>query len=517
MKRLKKTLAFALALILALAMSTTVFATEGDGGDKTYSITITGAPSGHTYEAYQIFTGTVSGTKKDGYTLSNVKWGSGVTAVDSVSISELTAADEAAKLTNEAAVKDYSQKVELAEATAASVPTTDANGTVYTISGLTAGYYLVKDQEDVTLEKGDAYTRYIVEVVGEDVTAQAKASTTTSEKKVKDVNDSNNDTDGWEDSADYDIGDNVPFRLTATITQNYDDYASYYLAFHDTFFKGLSFNDDVTVYVQNGEADPVQITGNFTVDKTDTSFDVVFENLKSIDAVQAESTIIVYYTARLNEEANLGEAGNTNTMYVEYSNNPNVTGEGNPSTGTTPEDTVIVFTYKVEINKVDKNGDPLEGAEFILYKKDASLTENTSDYTVGSDFYKKIDYVEINEDKPTTFTFYGIDDGDYILHEAETPTGYNSISDIVFSVAATHSLLSEAPELTALSGNKTSGEIDSFSLLENKSGLTTDVTNYKGSTLPSTGGTGRVLLYVVGAILVAGVGVILVSKKRAQQ
>jgi LPXTG-motif cell wall-anchored protein len=116
----------------------------------------------------------------------------------------------------------------------------------------------------------------------------------------------------------------------------------------------------------------------------------------------------------------------------------------------------------------------------------------------------------------TTFTFKGIDDGDYILSETKTPDGYNSISDIAFSVSATHDKTEDNPQLTDLSGDKQTGSAV-FSSSKEDGAVKTTVENKSGSSLPSTGGTGRVLLYVVGAILVAGVGVILVSKKRAQQ
>ena len=94
------------------------------------------------------------------------------------------------------------------------------------------GYYLIKDK-DGTVSGLDAYTLYLVQVVGEDVTITPKSEVPSFEKKIKDTNDTTGDTSGWQDSADYDIGDQIPFQLKGTVASNYDDYKTYYFAFHD--------------------------------------------------------------------------------------------------------------------------------------------------------------------------------------------------------------------------------------------------------------------------------------------
>jgi fimbrial isopeptide formation D2 family protein/LPXTG-motif cell wall-anchored protein len=505
MKRLKKTLALALALILALAMSTAVFAEDGDGG-ATNSITITGAPSGHTYQVYQIFKGTVSGNADDGYTLSNVQWGDSVKAVTDVSeLTSATAATAAKSLEgkNESQIDAFIETLKLeGDPYVTLTEKEDINGTItYEATDLAAGYYLVKDDLSVTLSNGDAYTNYIVQVVGK-AEVEAKSGQTTSQKKIKDINDTTDTTaSDWKDSADYDIDDDVPFQLTATITDHIADYTTYYLAFHDTQDAGLTLEEDtIKVYLQNENNTTTKIEGGYeittgTTHDGKTTFDVVFYDIKSVDGVKAGSKIIVEYSSKLNDNAVIGKDGNWNTMYVEYSNNPNTNYSG--STGTTTPDTVVVFTYKVEINKVNSAKNPLSGAAFALYKKLADDTQvKVMEYTV--------------DDNLTTFTFTGIDDGTYVLSETYTPEGYNSIEDIEFTVTATHT---DDPNKLELSTFTVSGLEASAS----DGIITAEVVNNKGSELPSTGGTGRVLLYVVGAILVAGVGVILVSKKRAQQ
>jgi fimbrial isopeptide formation D2 family protein/LPXTG-motif cell wall-anchored protein len=542
MKRLKKTLALALALILALAMSTAVFA-EGTSteGSKTYELKITSAPTGHSYEAYQIFTGDLvttetkndtTGEKTTTRTLSNVVWGDGVSAITKDGkTTQITAgksateeAETVAKLAS-SQLKAYINSLTLNTENA--IQLTDNKDGTYTATGLNAGYYVVKDQDNsVDTIEGDEYTAYIVQVVG-DVKAEAKTSQTTSEKKVKDINDSDGKGEtGWQDSADYDIGDAVPFQLTATITKNYAAYENYYLAFHDKEADGLTFDKgSVKVYVGDTQISDTlyevitPAEGKTELDDGDT-FEVVFSNLKNVTEVKAESVIRVEYKAVLNEDAVLGSTGNKNTMHIEYSNNPNVTGD--ETTGKTPDDTVIVFTYKVVINKIDQAKNTLAGAEFTLYKKDASITKETDGYEKIGESYYKIIKVENWSRSDTTFSFEGLDDGDYILSETTTPDGYNTVADMSFTVTATHDVEEDNPKLQTLTGDTTTGTIytdisDWLTPDKTAGSLTADIVNNQGSVLPSTGGTGRVLLYVVGAILVVGVGVILVSKKRAQQ
>lgn len=200
----------------------------------------------------------------------------------------------------------------------------------------------------------------------------------------------------------------------------------------------------------------------------------------------------------------MGEHGNVNNAKLQFSNNPNDSqgGENGP-TGETPWDNVIVFTYKVEINKVNENSQPLSGAEFTLSKKLVDGT--TKDITV------------VKNTAGTSFTFSGLDDGEYILTETKTPSRYNTISPITFIVTADHDITWEKQNrdavLTKMSGNKVNGEID---LTANKAegSLSADVVNKSGSTLPTTGGMGTTIFYVVGSILVLGAAILLITKKR---
>ena len=499
MRHLRKLASVLLALVMAAALVTTAFA----DGETTYSITINSDVEGHTYEAYQIFTGDLS----EGV-LSNIKWGSSVS--NSASLGDAAAVAE--KLDTNYTGEDKITVDAMLEMITLGNPVADSGETSnpYVISGLAAGYYLVKDQDASLAGDNDAYTEYIIKVVA-DVTAAPKSSVPTVEKKVKDINNSTNDamTD-WQDSADHDIGDSVPFQLKATLAKNVSAYTTYKVVFHDTLSKGLTYNNDAKVYIDGEETDGFTVTSTVNDDGT-TTLTVSCDDVKAPGAGNS-SVITVEYTATLNENAVLGSAGNPNEVYLEYSNNPYKSGEGDNETGETPEDVVIVFTYKTIINKVTKNPDydpdtsdseeyiPLTGAEFTLEK-----------YNKATDKWEAIAVVK--NDEGTTFTFSGLDDGNYRLTETKTPAGYNTIEDIYFTITAEHDVLSDNPALTSLSGNATTGEI-TFTSNTAEGSLSANVINNAGATLPETGGMGTTVFYVVGAALVVTAVVLLVTKKR---
>lgn len=491
MKHTKKLTSLLLALVMVFALATTAFAAEN---------TTISAPEGstRTYDVYQIFTGDLH----EGV-LSNIKWGKNGTgtvgkAVDQTILDALAAINSKSDTEKLAVIQTY---VNFGST---------AIGTVSDINPLTVttGYYLIKDNGPVN--DGEAYSLYVVQVVGP-TTISPKVGTTTSDKKVKDTNDSAaNSTTDWQDSADYDIGDAVPFKLSATIAQDYTSYThGYKLTFHDKEDTGLSFNkNSVKVYV-----DGTLITTGYEVVTEGLAdgctFEVRFANLKDIASVKAGSIISVEYTSTLDTAATVGSAGNKNTSHVTYTNNPNDEQAG--ENGKTRDDVVIVFTYQTIVNKVTKNPNydstvegskeyiPLKGAGFTLHKKNASGT------------YEAVES-ELKGENMTTFTWSGLDDGDYKLVETTTPAGYNTIADIEFTISAGH-VDGDIPYLNTLSGNVTSGTA-TFTAVVNDGSLSTDVVNNSGAQLPSTGGIGTTIFYVLGSVLVIGAAVLLVTKKR---
>ena len=505
MKHIKKLASLLLALVMVFALATTAFAEE-----TTYSITINNSTAGHTYEAYQIFTGDLSGT-----TLSNIKWGSSVSNAASLS----DAATVAEKLDTNYTGTDKMTVADLLEMITLGTPAADSGETSnpYVISGLAAGYYLVKDKDGSLTGDNDSYTEYIVKVVG-NVTATPKSSVPTVEKKVADTNDSTGVTSGWQDSADYDIGDSVPFQLKATLADNVSSYTTYKVVFHDTLSKGLTYNNDAKVHIDGTETNGFTVTATVNADGI-TTLTVSCDDVKALGAGNS-SVITVEYTAKLNENAVLGSAGNPNEVYLEYSNNPNKSEEGNNETGETPKDVVIVFTYKTIINKVDSENRPLTGAAFKLEKLIKGKDGAADTWTTVKEFAV--------DETTTSFTFSGLDDGQYKLTETKTPAGYNTIDPIYFVIEATHDETADAPTLKTLNayltdanGNKQTemkgGESVNINLgtVDLTAGsITTTVVNKSGSELPSTGGIGTTIFYVLGGVLVLAAVVLLVTKKR---
>lgn len=498
MKLFKKLASFilAFAMVMAIAMPSVVMAVDN------YTITITPTTSDHTYEAYQIFEGKLSNDK-----LSDIKCGNAITEEGKTALLNEYNAKDAADLAEK--LSKFASKSEQIKAFAKKVsqylqnPTSaKAEGNTATITVDKAGYYLIKDQDNSLGENDETYTEFILKVV-KNQTVAPKSNKPTSEKKVKDINDSEGTTmTDWQDSADWDIGDKVPFQLKGTVAADYDNYKVYKMTFHDHESKGLTFNkDSVKVYVDGKQ---VTDTSKYEVVteglKDGCTFEVKFADLKQISSVKAGSVITVEYESELNENAVIGSEGNPNTMHMEFSNNPN--NEQGGETGKTPDDKVIVFTYKTIINKVDPDGQPLKGAEFKLEKK------------VGEEWVEK---AVVKNDAGTTFTFKGLDDGVYRLTETVTPEGYNTMNPnpLEFTISATHEETAVEPKLLTLSGNPKSGDVTFDSSLENGT-LTTNIVNKSGSSLPETGGMGTTVLYAAGTLMILAAAAFLVMKKKAE-
>lgn len=503
-KAMTKLMAALLAVAMVCAMAIPAFA-DGSSSTSTAAVTkytITAPKNGHTYEIYQIFTGDYDALQPS--MLTNIKWGKNGTgtAGDAVEQTVLDALSAVASSASDKAKLDVIENYVKLDTTPVAIVT---NGSSVEVVG---GYYLIKDK-DGSLSGSEPYTTYLVSVVGHVIINPKSNDVPEFKKKLKDTNDSTGDVSDWQDSADYDIGDDIPFRLQGTVPEDYDSYKTYYYAFHDVEEKGLTFDpSSVEVHLgdENGAIIPntdykVLTKKDGTTSDTECTFEIVFDDLKKVSGVTADSTITVTYKSQLNDSAVLGAQGNVNKAKLEYSNNPRGNG-----TGTTPWDNVIVFTYKVVVNKVDQNRQPLEGAEFTLTKKLKDGTENVIP-------------MKIDTSNKALFTLSGLDDGVYTLTETVTPAHYNTISPITFTVNADHTITWEADPrntvLTSLSGNTASGEI-TFTHNETDGSLTTDVVNNIGTTLPGTGGIGTTIFYVIGGGLMVAAAILLITKKRME-
>ncbi len=568
MKKARKLTAVLLSLVMLLALVIPASAAD------TYSITIHNDKTGHIYEAYQIFAGTVSSDaatdgETEGPMLGDITWGSGVngeTLLAALKVANAgkygactTAANVAEALGTEtataadaAAFADIAAQhlTETVEGTA-----DEPEGGNYVINNLPAGYYLVKDSLQADDDQtGQVLSDYIVQVLG-NVTMDPKDSDIpTVLKKVYDeefAQDVLNHPEqpygtGYNDVADWDIGDRVPFKLIATVPQNIDSYEEYTFIFHDTLSAGLTLDpNSLHVYVtETADADinglNPQAATLYTVSEVaeNGTFTVTIPNIKALDNHDhAANFIIVAYDAILNANAEIGLDGNPNSVFLEFSNDPNGDGLGH-----TAEDTVIVFTYELDGTKVDGANltTTLPGAQFVLlnplHTQAAEVDDNgtvTSWVTVqtlgGNEDAVKLpttyeEWVErypdsiVTSDENGKFKISGIDDGTYHLLEIKAPNGYNLLEDpveLVITATTANGQTWDGAANTALTAltidvagaGAVNGVLDTGI-------VNVTVENNGGATLPETGGMGTTLFYIIGGLLVVGAGILLVVRIR---
>lgn len=563
MRKAKKLAAVLLSLTMAMLLTIPAFAAEN------YSITIQNDKTGHTYEAYQIFTGDVSsdaqqGGNVEGPILSNIVWGRGVngagllTALKEADAAKYGQCEDAADVAEALGAEDAAAADAAAFAEIAAEHLTDATGTAnapvegnYVIEGLPAGYYLVKDQDGSLEGDADAATEYIVQVLGNVAMEPKDSDIPTVEKKVSEEDYHQDDGYGttYNDVADWDIGDSVPFKLIGSIP-DMSAYDTYEYIFTDTLSNGLTLQEDtVRVYIAVNRDDEVRdytpltegedytLTVN-NVENGGGSFSIDFDDLKTAPYVDQgnRNFVIVTYDATLNANAEIGLDGNPNDVYLEFSNNPNGAGRGR-----TAEDTVIVFTYELDGTKVDgENAETkLEGAEFVLLNGGHTRVAHIEDGKLvrwinlpegyGDRNYNEIPYETWQALDGTTsvimtsaaegvFGVSGLDEGTYYLMEIKAPTGYNLLENALrLDIAATTTNgqnWAGNPEtaLTALTIDVDQGGAQNGDVGTGAVALT--VANNQGATLPETGGMGTTLFYVIGGLLVAGAGILLVVRLR---
>ena len=557
-----------------------------------YSITVNNAVEGdkgtHTYTAYQIFKAQEVVTGQDGKAtkeLKEITWGSAISASADGTTANFDAATKAAlvKLFNgievpnvegNAVTEDNCTKATVIanalskledDSTKLKAFSVIMEGVVDKTTGVEAGtdnkaevsdpgYYLVVDTNTTTGDKKDTYTSEFMLKVAGPTEINTKGDLPKSNKTVQDDEDHGFGDDSIDnkvkDTADYDIGDKVPFTLYGTVASNYDQYnVAYKYAFVDQFCAGLDNPTDIVVKATTKTGATVELKNATDASVTDKTtgyvigavtkienptdayvkeWKVSFADLNKVqdkdgNAVTGITEIRVTYNSVLNKNAQIGTtAGNPNKSHIEYSNNPNNDEEGKS------EDThVKVFTYEYDVDKTDANNKPLEGAGFTLYK----VSGNTETPVYVDADGKVLNAEEIAalganasaEVKPASgnqFKYIGLDAGDYKLVETTVPDGYNKAKDITFTVKATQEGTDNDTAGTdecVVEKVKVGDKADDTAVGGENGIFNSTVINNSGAELPSTGGIGTTIFYIVGAAAAVTAIVLLTTRRRANK
>lgn len=559
--------------------------------DATYTLTIDNPAAGHTYEAYQIFDGYHT---KDGTSdyLSDINWGSGITQNadrQAKMISELKEAglyDEntayvdkvndatkvamaLSKLENKAEkVDEFNEIVGAYLDDAAGSVKAETTASVQ-FTGLSAGYYLVKDADTDSVGANESYTKYLVKLVA-DAKMQIKSQSMSLDKYIL----SGNDKVKANNAA---MGDTVNYRLESQLSEM-DGYEAYTFIIHDELDAGLTFNKDVSVKVSPKKDDPASYTayanvtikyakqadGTYTsdlpkIEKGETLYICI--TLNGLTQDYKNQYVSVTYSATVNENANIGSTPNNNKAYLEYSNNPNRSQgqQEKTSTTTTPPQTVSTYVAGIEISKVSPKGNLLPGAQFMITAKDGTDKDAINELNVTGYSFKEAgeadkdnyyykegeSYVTaapkdtaaqkyvtqdgtnlkkgdkivgmtgdgVGQTAQGVLCFDGLKAGTYTITEVLAPTGYRKIDQAI--TLKVEWLYNKDTKEHYWEYSVESADGDAVLGKVTNGILPLKIVNRHGLTLPFTGGEGANLLAGLGlALMAAAVAAILYIKRR---
>ena len=479
MKHARKLASLLLALVMVFALATTAFAAE-----KTGSITIDNHVEGQTYKAYLMFELESYNPATGAYSYKiTPDWQEFVTkdagkdyfSIDDgyVTLKEGVTAEAAATIAKEAVAYANSKNLE----PAATLPKDGK----YTASGLTLGYYVV----DSSLGALCGLT-----TTNPDATISEKNKVPTNVKTAEE-----DSTGEYGSTNDAEIGRTVNFKSTITAQPGAKNYV-----FEDTMSAGLTYNNDAKVYTDEAMTEKLadkNYTVTLTPDNGETTFTITFKQ-SYLDTITAETKLYVKYSATLNENAVVGLPGNSNKSTLKYGDSTN--------TKSTPESETITYTWDLEVLKYGNNNkkNVLKDAQFVLLNKDkkkvavvvdGKLTGWENVPAVGEDgtiTWPENTVLTTNDEGKIKIS--GLDSNTYYLREIKAPAGYNTLKNDV-QVVITGAKKGDGSKLTYQT-------------------VLAEIENLSGTVLPSTGGMGTTIFYVLGSALVLGAVVLLVTKKR---
>ena len=464
-----------IALVLALAMVATLglaFAADD------LTITIADTHEGQIYKIYKLFDATVTAEHTSGGTGISYQLPDGKSLEGNTWFKLDEGGNVVAKEgTDETAIKSDAFKTwAVSFGTELTDKQVTGDGTDKTISGLANGYYYI------TTTTGTLVT---VTSIGPSIEVVDKNPGTEIDKEITGVADG--DVTADKEKALAQVGTVVNFEATIPIANGAVNYI-----FEDKMSHGLTLGDTVTVKLLDGEtlsgaiaeATYGTLTAANKTDDAELDIRIVFSNewLKA----NIGKTIVINYTGTVNSNAVIADAANPNKATIKW---------GNVDNPLTDEDEVEVWSAKITVKKVDGDGKPLEGAGFILKNASNKYYKNTDGIVSWVD--AEDDATEIFPVKATAdateaaASFTGLANGTYTLIEKTVPTGYNKAADSTVTIKD-----ADAEDLNLA--------------------VETTVTNNSGAELPSTGGIGTTIFYILGGLLVIGAAVILVARRKAQ-
>ena len=471
MKHARKLASLLLALVMVFALATTVAADDTGTTTTTGTITVANPVEGQTYTAYKIFDVIYDDQNHYSYTIgSSNPWYDTVntyaaTEGNGLTLTQVNGGDTYVVTTgNGFSAPDFAAALKKAINGKTGKTLSGDAGSV-TVSGLDLGYYFVASANG----------------------ALCNLTTTNPTVTIHDKNDM--PFEKTADKTDVEVGQTVNYTVTGKVP-DYTGFTSYTYKVADTMSDGLTFKKDVKVTV-GGTDVTTACTVTYDANENANSFTVTVPVLDNKYTIGAE--IKVTYSATVNEKAIA--VVSENKAELTYSNNPT------NSTETTkkPPEIVEVYSSKIVIDKYEagKEDTKLPNAQFVLYKEVISETGSSTLYYKWNETDKKVEWVTDmtaatvkTTDDSGAASFDGLANGDYYLVETKAPDGYNQLTE---------------PHKVTVAGSST----DTTKLT-----AIAKVANSTGAELPSTGGVGTTIFYVLGAVLVVGAGVLLVTKKR---